>query len=68
MIGFKFPGTDESRFREQTNRRSQLAGSTLPSFVCPQCKEVRQIKGRKMNVPGYARGGYRCRVCVGGEA
>ena len=38
---------DEIRFREQTDRQSQMAGVTGPSFRCVACKRVATTKGCK---------------------
>ena len=45
-MSFKFYA-DEVAFREQTDRQSQMAGVTGPSFRCVACKRVATTKGCK---------------------
>lgn len=49
---------DEPRFREQTDRQSQMAGVTGPSFRCGECSRVCRTLGRKKTAAGW-----RCAGC-----
>jgi hypothetical protein len=49
---------DEQRYREQTDRQSQMAGVTGPSFRCGECSRVCRTLGRKKTAAGW-----RCAEC-----
>ena len=49
---------DEVAFREQTDRQSQMAGVTGPSFRCGECSRVCRTLGRKKTAAGW-----RCAEC-----
>ena len=53
-----FEVANEMEYREKTARQAQMAGATMPSFVCVQCCQPRRIAGRKK-----ATGGWRCVGC-----
>ena len=53
-----FEQASEQQYRETTARQAQMAGATMPSFVCVQCCQSRRIAGRKK-----ATGGWRCVGC-----
>lgn len=54
---------NEMTYRETTARQAQMAGATMPSFMCQQCRQPRRIAGRK-RVPM----GWVCKCCQGDDA
>lgn len=55
-------------WRPATKKPDTMPGSSVPTFKCKQCRKSRFIKGRKMLIPNYARGGYICHECAQGKA
>ena len=55
-------------YRAGTDRRSDCAGVTAPSFICSKCREKKLARGRKTVTPGRPRDGYICAACSSGGA
>lgn len=53
-----FEVANEMAYRETTARQAQMAGATMPSFICVECRQSRRLGGRKNAV-----GGWRCAGC-----
>lgn len=53
-----FEQASEQQYRETTARQAQMAGATMPSFICVECRKSRRLGGRKK-----APGGWRCAGC-----
>lgn len=55
-------------WRSANKKPDTMPGSTVPTFKCKQCRKSRLIKGRKMVLPNYPRGGYICHECAAKKA